>query len=84
MRPDTRAASTLDAYADAFQVQGRRRGFVLRLFKGNNVLPFGQGSSGHTLWQARDTPSLQVEVPDAETISPLDAEWASGDREQIR
>ncbi|MCP5542157.1 MAG: hypothetical protein H7A52_18590 [Akkermansiaceae bacterium] len=48
----------------------------------NNVLPVRVDPSGHPLWQARDTPSLQVEVRDAErdevayaeAISPLDAE----------
>ncbi len=70
------------AYAEEFRAQGRRHGYVYGLLKVNNVLPVGVDSDGHTLWQARDTPSLQVEVRDAEsdevvyaeTISPLDAE----------
>ncbi|MCB1078375.1 MAG: alkaline phosphatase D family protein [Verrucomicrobiae bacterium] len=70
------------AYTEEFRAQGRRHGFVYGLVRVKNIFPTGVDKTGATLWKAYDTPSLQVEVRDAEsdevvyaeTISPLDAD----------
>lgn len=65
------------SHAKEFRAQGRRHGFVYALLKVNNIFPAGKDGKGGTIWQAYDSPTLRVEVRDAETDEVVYAETIS-------